>query len=76
MTKRIAPPAATHPNADAFPHAFSGPALRAPSHAGLRPMAQLAQRSEDDVLALHGIGPKAIRLLREGPAKQQRHFRR
>ena len=69
-------PDATHPNASAFPAGISGPALRALAHAGIRTMAQLAQWTERDVAALHGMGPKGIRMLSEGLAAQSRHFKR
>jgi predicted flap endonuclease-1-like 5' DNA nuclease len=66
----------THPNAEAFPSGMSGPSLRALAHAGVRTMAQLAQRTEAEVAALHGMGPKGVRILRDGLAAQGRHFRR
>jgi len=68
-------PAATHPNAGAFPAGLSGPALRALARAGIRSMAQLALRSEDEVASLHGMGPKGVRLLKDALAKQGRRFR-
>ncbi len=39
-------------------------------------MAQLAQWSEAELAALHGVGPKGIRILQAGLAKEKRHFRR
>lgn len=68
-------PAATHPNAEAFPAGLSGPALRALAHAGIRSMPQLAERSESEVAALHGMGPNGMRLLKEALAKQGRRLR-
>lgn len=65
----------THPNADAFPSGVSGPALRALAHANIRTMSQLAQRSEAELRALHGMGPKGIRLLKAGLALTGRHLR-
>ncbi|MCU0624168.1 MAG: hypothetical protein MUF53_09930 [Gemmatimonadaceae bacterium] len=76
MAKLAAKPSPTHPNAEAFPHGLSGPALRALAHAGIASMAQLAQRTEAEIAALHGIGPKALRQLADGLARQARHFRR
>lgn len=73
MTRK---PDSTHPNADAFPDGLSGPALRALAHAGIRTLAQLARWTEADVAALHGMGPKGIRMLKQGLAEQKRHFRR
>lgn len=31
---------------------------------GIRSLAVLAQHSPDDLLAIHGVGPKAVRILR------------
>ena len=61
MTKRTD---ATHPNAAAFPP-IGGPALRALATAGIRSMSQLANWSERDLLQLHGMGPKGVRMLEE-----------
>jgi predicted flap endonuclease-1-like 5' DNA nuclease len=69
-------PESTHPNAGAFPAGMPGPALRALAHAGIRTMAQLASRTEAELAALHGMGPKALRMLRDALAAQGRHFRR
>lgn len=44
------------------------PARDALEVAGVTRMAQLAEWTERDLLALHGVGPKAIRLLREAGA--------
>lgn len=66
----------THPNRDAFPSGMSGPSLRALHHAGIRTMNELAQWTERDVAKLHGMGPKGIRILREGLGATGRHFRR
>ncbi|BAH37838.1 MAG TPA: hypothetical protein DGD08_05295 [Gemmatimonas aurantiaca] len=55
----------THPNATAFPAGLSGPALRALSTAGITSMAQLAQHSKADLAAMHGMGPKGMRMLEE-----------
>ena len=54
---------ATHPNAAAFPAGLAGPALRALAGAGIRTMQDLARWSDDDLAALHGMGPKALQLL-------------
>ncbi len=66
---------ATHPNADAFPAGLSGPALRALARAGIRSMTQLAQRTEPELAALHGMGPKGIRMLKAGLALRGRKLR-
>ena len=65
---------ATPPNAGAFPP-VGGPALRALARAGIRSLSELAQWSERDLLQLHGMGPKGVRILREALAAQGRRFR-
>lgn len=45
--------------------AVGKPALRALTSLGVTRTSQLAGYSEQELLALHGIGPKAIRLLRD-----------
>jgi predicted flap endonuclease-1-like 5' DNA nuclease len=50
------------------PHDFpkmSAPATRALNNAGYTHLEQLANVSESELLKLHGMGPKAIRILRE-----------
>lgn len=66
----------THPNESAFPAGVGGPVLRALAHAGIRTMAQLTQWSEAELGALHGVGPKGLRILKEGLARQKMRFRR
>lgn len=61
---------ATHPNASAFPAGMPGPALRALASAGIRSMRDLASWSEQDIAALHGMGPKALQMLRQGLAER------
>jgi predicted flap endonuclease-1-like 5' DNA nuclease len=67
MTKRSE---STHPNASAFPVGMPGPALRALASAGIRSMRDLASWSERDIAALHGMGPKAMQILRQGLAEK------
>lgn len=67
-------PDSTHPNADAFPP-VGGPALRALAKAGIRTLTGLSRWTEADVLELHGMGPKGIRILKEALASEGRHFR-
>jgi Helix-hairpin-helix domain len=66
----------THPNRAAFPNGVSGPALRALSAAGVRSVADLAHWSEADLAALHGMGPKALAVLRAALETSGRSFRR
>jgi hypothetical protein len=65
----------THPNADAFPRGMPGPALRALARAKLRSMGDLTRTTPGELRALHGMGPKAIRMLADALALQARQFR-
>jgi predicted flap endonuclease-1-like 5' DNA nuclease len=69
------PSETTHPNQAAFPRGVSGPALRALHAAGVRSMRDLAGWTEADLAALHGMGPKALGLLRDALAQSGRQFR-
>lgn len=51
---------------DHFPKGIAQPALRALYAAGFTALEQLATISEDELLALHGMGPNAVQKLREG----------
>lgn len=58
-----------HPGpAGDLPQGLSAPARRALAAAGYTRLDQLASVSEAALLRLHGIGPKAIRQLREALA--------
>jgi hypothetical protein len=48
-----------------FPAGLSQPALRALLGAGYTSVEQVAAATPAELLALHGLGPKAIRLFRE-----------
>ncbi|HEX8391758.1 MAG TPA: hypothetical protein VF665_05295 [Longimicrobium sp.] len=48
-----------------LPPTFPAPARRALAGAGLTRLEQIACVSERELLALHGMGPKGVRLLRE-----------
>ncbi|MFD3376464.1 MULTISPECIES: hypothetical protein [unclassified Streptomyces] len=48
-----------------LPRAIGNPATRALSNAGITTLAQVAELSEAELLAMHGVGPKAVRLLGE-----------
>lgn len=65
----------THPNAEAFPRGVSGPALRALNGAGIRSLAELAQWRKADLAELHGMGPKALRIVTAALAAQGRKLR-
>lgn len=57
--------ASTH----ALPKSIGKPATRALLAAGVTTLDDAARRTESELLALHGVGPKAIRLLRESLAE-------
>ncbi len=58
-----------------FPRGVSQPALRALASAGFMSLEQLVNTSEADLLKLHGMGPKAMRILREALTAQRLTFR-
>lgn len=49
---------------------LSAPARRALLHAGITDLEHLKSWQEQDLLALHGMGPKAVRVLKEELLKQ------
>lgn len=57
-----------------WPRGVSAPAARALASAGYQSLDQLAGVPERDLLALHGMGPKAIRVLREALVAQGLDF--
>ncbi len=50
---------------DAFPRGLGAPALRALAAAGLTSLEQVATVTESGLLRMHGMGPKAVRILRD-----------
>lgn len=48
-----------------LPGKVSRPALRALDEAGITTLGQLAALSEKELLKLHGVGPKGVRILRQ-----------
>jgi hypothetical protein len=61
------------PDSD-FPRAIGQPARRALAHAGYTRLEQLPKVSAADLLKLHGVGPKAIRVLRQALAAKGLSF--
>lgn len=57
-----------------FPREIGRPALGALTHAGYTRMEQLTEVRAADIQKLHGIGPKAIRILREALQAQGQSF--
>lgn len=50
---------------EAFPRGLGAPALRALAAAGLTSLEQVATVTESGLLRMHGMGPKAVRILRD-----------
>jgi predicted flap endonuclease-1-like 5' DNA nuclease len=48
-----------------FPQSMGKVARRELAVNGLTTFAQVAERTERELLAIHGVGPKAIRILRD-----------
>lgn len=48
-----------------LPKSIGRPATQALVHAGITTLAQVAELTDADLKAMHGVGPKAIRILRE-----------
>jgi len=57
------------PSAD-LPASIGRPATRALLGAGLTTLQQVATRTEAELLALHGVGPRAVRILSEALAEK------
>ncbi|MCD9153658.1 hypothetical protein [Aeromicrobium duanguangcaii] len=53
------------PDAGDLPAAIGRPATRALTQAGLTSLALVLQRPRSEIARLHGVGPRAIRLLEE-----------
>ncbi len=58
-----------------LPKAIGGPATRALVGVGITTLAQVAERTEAELKALHGVGPKAIRVLKEALGATGRKLR-
>lgn len=52
-----------------LPAGLSKPAQRALAVAGYTRLEEISRVSEDDLLSLHGMGPKGVNLLRQALAK-------
>ncbi len=53
---------------------ISAPAFRALNSIGVTELKQLSSYTEQELLSLHGFGPKALRLLREALATKNLSF--
>ena len=67
-TERVGPGGA-EPESD-FPRGMGHPARRALMAEGYVRMAQLAEVSDKELLKLHGVGPKALKVLRQALAER------
>lgn len=57
-----------------FPTSIGRPANAALTAVGVTTFAQLAAMTEKELLAVHGVGPKAVRILREELAARNLAF--
>ena len=60
--------ASPDPDFGDLPRAIGNPARRAFATIGLTRLEQFAGRSEAELARLHGVGPKALRVIREALA--------
>lgn len=60
----------TPPGATPLTPRIGRPALGALAHVGITTLEEVGGLSEAELLALHGVGPKAVGLLREALAAQ------
>jgi predicted flap endonuclease-1-like 5' DNA nuclease len=58
-----------------FPRAMGRPANAALVNRGISTLEQVTQYTEKELLQIHGVGPKAIRVLNEHLATQGRSLR-
>lgn len=58
-----------------LPKSIGRPATQALAEAGLTTLERVATRSEADLLAMHGVGPKAVRILTETLEAQGKSLR-
>jgi predicted flap endonuclease-1-like 5' DNA nuclease len=57
-----------------LPHGIGNPARNALAVIGITQLEQLTGMSEKEVLKLHGVGPKAVRILKEEMSKRNLAF--
>lgn len=60
---------------DGFPQAIGRPARAALLHAGYTGLADLVGTSAAELLALHGVGPRAVQVIRDALAEQGESLR-
>lgn len=54
-----------HPSPDNLPSGIGSPAHRALTTAGITKLEQFTTVSEKELLNLHGVGPKVVRIIKE-----------
>lgn len=59
---------------NAFPPGVARPALRALANAGYTDLGQLTRATEAELKQLHGMGPKALGILRDALAATGKSF--
>ena len=63
------------PAAETWPRAMGKVAPAAFAHVGIHRLDDLTRYTEQELLAIHGVGPKAIRVAREALAERGLAFR-
>lgn len=61
-------------NLEDLPQNIGNPARRALKELGYTHLEQLTEWTEKDLLAIHGVGPKAVRIIREALHEQNLSF--
>lgn len=74
VAQAAAADAATPGGVGDLPKAIGAPATRALAGAGITTLAQVAGLTEAELLAMHGVGPKAVRVLGEALRADGRSF--
>lgn len=75
VAQAVAADTATAGDVGDLPRAIGRPATRALTAAGITTLAQVADLTEAELRAMHGIGPKAVDVLREALDADGRAFR-
>lgn len=60
---------------DSLPSGLAAPALRALAGAGYKSLEQLAKAKEEELSKLHGMGPKALEIIRAALRDAGQSFR-
>jgi len=60
---------------EGLPRAIGRPATNALQHVGIDRLEQIATMSEAELLRIHGVGPKAVKILRDALGERGQSFR-